>query len=58
MMQTGNSDGMLLLEQSLASLYHFGLITREDAVRMARDTSIFDSRLRRLQERQGIVQPA
>jgi twitching motility protein PilT len=58
MMQTGNAEGMLLLEQSLANLYHFGLIAREDAVRMARDVSIFESRLKRLQERQGNLQPA
>lgn len=58
MMQTGNADGMLLLEQSLANLFHFGLITREDAVRLARDESIFESRLRRLQERKPAMQPA
>jgi twitching motility protein PilT len=59
MMQTGNADGMLLLEQSLANLYHFGLVTREDAMRVVRDQSIFDSRLKRLQERQqGSMQPA
>ncbi len=59
MMQTGNADGMLLLEQSLANLYHFGLVTREDAMRVVRDSSIFESRLRRLQERQqGALQPA
>lgn len=57
-MQTGNADGMLLLEQSLANLFHFGLITREDALRLARDASIFESRLRRLKERQGQLQPA
>lgn len=58
MMQTGNADGMLLLEQSLAGLYHFGLITREDALRIARDATIFETRLRRLQERQGTLQHA
>jgi twitching motility protein PilT len=58
-MQTGNADGMLLLEQSLANLHHFGLVTREDALRITRDPSIFESRLRRLQERQqGALQPA
>jgi twitching motility protein PilT len=58
MMQTGNAEGMLLLEQSLANLYHFGFISRDDAIRMARDVTIFESRLRRLQERQGNLQPA
>ena len=58
MMQTGNADGMLLLEQSLANLYHFGMISRDDAIRMSRDVAIFESRLRRLQERQGNLQPA
>lgn len=58
-MQTGNADGMLLLEQSLANLFHYGLITREDALHIVRDPSIFESRLRRLQERQqGVPQPA
>lgn len=58
-MQTGNADGMLLLEQSLANLFHFGLVTREDAMRVVRDQSIFESRLRRLQERsQGVPQHA
>lgn len=59
MMQTGNSDGMLLLEQSLANLFHFGLVTREDAQQLVRDPSIFESRLRRLQDRQqGSLQKA
>jgi twitching motility protein PilT len=58
LMQTGNADGMLLLEQSLANLFHFGLITRDDAVRLARDTTIFESRLKRLQEKQPRPQPA
>lgn len=58
MMQTGNADGMLLLEQSLANLCHFGLVTREDALHLVRDQSIFESRLRRLQERQGAPQMA
>jgi twitching motility protein PilT len=61
MMQTGNADGMLLLEQSLANLCYTGLITREDAVQLARDTAIFDSRLRGLQQKakgQKATQPA
>jgi len=59
MMQTGNSDGMLLLEQSLANLFHFGLVTREDALQLVRDPAIFESRLRRLQDRQqGALQKA
>ena len=49
-MQTGNADGMLLLEESLASLFAFGLISRDEAMQMVRDTSIFETRLRRLQE--------
>jgi twitching motility protein PilT len=58
LMQTGNADGMLLLEQSLASLYHHGLISRDDAVQLARDPAIFESRVRRLQEKQAGHQPA
>jgi len=49
-MQTGSSDGMLLLEQSLATLLAHSLISRDDALRLARDPRILDSRLRRLQE--------
>ncbi|MGE0757653.1 MAG: type IV pilus twitching motility protein PilT, partial [Pirellulaceae bacterium] len=55
MMQTGNADGMLLLEQSLASLCHYGIISRDDALQLARDSTIFDSRLRKLQEMRGPV---
>jgi len=59
LMQTGNSDGMLLLEQSLASLCAFGLISREDAMELVRDENIFDTRLRKIQEaRAGGLQPA
>lgn len=57
LMQTGNADGMLLLEQSLASLYAFGLIERDTALELVRDVNIFDTRVRRLQSR-GQLQPA
>lgn len=49
-MQTGSNDGMLLLEQSLATLLAHSLISRDDALRLARDPRILESRLRRLQE--------
>lgn len=59
LMQTGNADGMLLLEQSLASLFAFGLISREEALQLVRDTSIFETRLRKIQEtRDRELQPA
>jgi len=59
MMQTGNADGMLLLEQSLASLLAFGVIGREEATQLVRDQNIFETRLRRIQETRGIAsQPA
>ena len=44
-MQTGSSDGMLLLEQSLATLLAHSLISRDEALRLARDPRILDSRL-------------
>lgn len=53
MMQTGNADGMLLLEQSLASLLAFGVIGREEAIELVRDQNIFETRLRRIQESRG-----
>ncbi len=49
-MQTGNEDGMLLLEQSLATLFAHGLISQDDALRLTRDTSIFESRLKLVQQ--------
>jgi twitching motility protein PilT len=49
-MQTGNSEGMMLLEQSLAALLAHKLISRDDALQYARDPNILDSRLRRIQE--------
>jgi twitching motility protein PilT len=49
-MQTGNSDGMLLLEQSLAVLLAHGLISHDDALQLARDPAILETRLRRFQE--------
>ncbi|MBP86219.1 MAG: twitching motility protein [Planctomycetaceae bacterium] len=59
LMQTGNADGMLLLEQSLASLFAFGLIGREEAYQLVRDPNIFESRLQRIQEtRANSLQPA
>lgn len=58
MMQTGNADGMLLLEQSLASLLAFGVIGREEATQLVRDQNIFETRLRRIQETRGAAQPA
>jgi twitching motility protein PilT len=59
LMQTGNSDGMLLLEQSLASLCAFGLISREHAMELVRDENIFETRLKKIQETRGqSLQPA
>lgn len=49
-MQTGAADGMLLLEQSLATLLAHSMISRDEAQRLARDNRILDSRLRRIQE--------
>jgi twitching motility protein PilT len=49
MMQTGKEDGMLLLEQSLASLFAHGLISEDDAMRLTRDPNIFESRLKVIQ---------
>lgn len=51
-MQTGNEDGMLLLEQSLASLFAYGLITEDEALRLTRDPNIFESRLQIIQAAQ------
>ncbi|MEX0819507.1 MAG: hypothetical protein WD070_07930, partial [Pirellulaceae bacterium] len=59
MMQTGNADGMLLLEESLARLLAFGLIGREEATQLVRDRSIFEARLQRIQDTRGVaLQPA
>lgn len=59
LMQTGNADGMLLLEQSLASLFAFGLISREEAMQLVRDPNIFETRLKRIQTtRAKTLQPA
>jgi len=58
LMQTGNSEGMLLLEQSLANLFAYGLITKDDALRLARDENIFEMRVRRVQQSRGGAQPA
>ena len=49
LMQSGNEDGMLLLEQSLASLFAHGLISEDDAMRLTRDPNIFESRLKVIQ---------
>jgi twitching motility protein PilT len=49
-MQTGGNDGMLLLEQSLAALLAHSLINREDAMLLARDPRVLDSRVKRIQE--------
>lgn len=57
LMQTGNKEGMLLLEQSLANLYAFGLINKEEALSITRDLSIFESRVKHIQETRG-MQPA
>jgi twitching motility protein PilT len=56
-MQTGNEDGMLLLEQSLASLFAYGLISESDATRLTRDPNIFETRLSMTQQARG-MQPA
>jgi len=53
LMQTGNADGMLLLEQSLANLLAFGLVDRGEALTLVRDTNIFETRLRRVQQTRG-----
>jgi twitching motility protein PilT len=45
-MQTATLDGMLLLEQSLAELVSAGLVDREEAYLLCRDTNVFESRLR------------
>jgi twitching motility protein PilT len=45
-MQTATQDGMLVLEQSLAELIVQGLIDHDEAFRFARDTNVFESRLR------------
>lgn len=55
MMQTGNADGMLLLEESLARLLAFGLIGREEATQLVRDRSIFEARLQRIQDTRGVA---
>jgi twitching motility protein PilT len=49
-MQTGNNEGMLLLEQSLAALLAHNVISREDAIRYSRDTNVLERRLRHIQE--------
>ena len=58
LMQTGNKEGMLLLEQSLANLYAFGLVSKEEALSITRDLSIFDARVKHIQETRGNLQPA
>jgi len=50
LMQTGNSEGMLLLEQSLASLFAYGLVNEAEALSLVRDTSIFQARVLQIQE--------
>ena len=57
LMQTGNKEGMLLLEQSLANLYAFGLISKDEALSITRDLAIFESRLKHIQETRGRLQP-
>lgn len=56
-MQTGGEDGMLLLEQSLASLFAHGMISKDDAMRLTRDVNIFESRLQLIRKAKG-AQPA
>ncbi len=56
LMQTGNSEGMLLLEQSLASLYAYGLVNKEEALSLTRDLSIFQARVLQIQETRGNLQ--
>ena len=56
-MKTGNEDGMLLLEQSLDSLFAYGLISESDATRLTRDPNIFETRLSMTQQARG-MQPA
>ncbi len=58
LMQTGNKEGMLLLEQSLANLHAFGLISQEEALSLVRDQSIFESRLLHIRETRGALQHA
>jgi twitching motility protein PilT len=57
LMQTGNNEGMLLLEQSLASLYAYGMIEKEEALRLVRDEGIFESRLRLIKKVRNIYFP-
>ncbi len=58
LMQTGNSEGMLLLEQSLASLFAHGMISKEEALTIARDLNIFESRVKQIQESRNEMQSA
>ena len=44
---------MLLLEQSLAGLLAHGMIEKNDALMLARDVSIFETRLRSIQQAMG-----
>ena len=46
-MQTGADDGILILDQALASLTAAGLITRAEALNWCRDPNVFESRLRK-----------
>ena len=48
LIQTGNSDGMLLLEQSLANLFAHGLVDEDEALRLTRDQNIFETRVRQV----------
>jgi Tfp pilus assembly pilus retraction ATPase PilT len=45
-MQTGSDDGMLILDQTLATLTAGGLISRDEALNWCRDPSVFEARLR------------
>ncbi|MDX1962075.1 MAG: PilT/PilU family type 4a pilus ATPase [Pirellulales bacterium] len=44
-MQTGSAEGMLIAEQSLAECVVKGQLTKGEALRLARDESIFEQRL-------------
>ncbi|MFN0017528.1 MAG: type IV pilus twitching motility protein PilT [Pirellulaceae bacterium] len=45
-MQTGSDDGMLILDQSLASLTAGSLISKAEALHWCREPSVFEARLR------------
>lgn len=57
LLQTGASDGMLLLEQSLADFVAAGLIRLGDATSLAREPGIFETRLQLAQQARKAAEP-